>query len=105
MAPIFRRMAAEPRLDLHVTSCFLRGAEAAADQDFATSVKWDVPLLQGYSWTAIPNTGSGQESRRRLARLSRIGFAVISVPPARALPCYAEMVPLLAILQAFLEMR
>jgi hypothetical protein len=32
-------------------------------------------------------------------------IAVISVPPAGALPCYAEMVPLLAILQAFLEMR
>src|SRR6266403_986674 len=62
MAPIFRRMAAEPQLDLHVAYCSLRGAEAAIDPDFATSVKWDVPLLQGYSWTAIPNKGSGQES-------------------------------------------
>jgi len=62
MAPIFRRMAAEPQLDLHVAYCSLRGAEAAVDPDFATSVKWDVPLLQGYSWTAIPNKGSGQES-------------------------------------------
>jgi hypothetical protein len=55
MAPIFRRMAAEPRLDLHVAYYSLRGAQAAVDQDFATSVKWDVPLLQWYSWTAIPN--------------------------------------------------
>jgi len=62
MAPIFRRMAAEPQLDLHVAYCSLRGAEAAIDPDFATSVKWDVPLLQGYSWTAIPNKGSGNES-------------------------------------------
>jgi glycosyltransferase involved in cell wall biosynthesis len=62
MAPIFRRMAAEPQLDLHVAYCSLRGAEAAIDPDFATSVKWDVPLLEGYSWTAIPNKGSGKES-------------------------------------------
>jgi glycosyltransferase involved in cell wall biosynthesis len=62
MAPIFRRMAAEPQLDLHVAYCSLRGAEAAIDPDFATSIKWDVPLLQGYSWTAIPNKGSGKES-------------------------------------------
>jgi glycosyltransferase involved in cell wall biosynthesis len=61
MAPIFRRMAAEPQLDLHVAYCSLRGAEAAVDPDFATSVKWDVPLLQGYSWTEVSNKGSGQD--------------------------------------------
>jgi len=62
MAPIFRCMAAEPQLDLHVAYCSMRGAEAAIDPDFATSIKWDVPLLQGYSWTEIPNKGSGKES-------------------------------------------
>jgi glycosyltransferase involved in cell wall biosynthesis len=62
MAPIFRRMAGEPQIDLHVAYCSLRGAEPAIDLDFATSVKWDVPLLQGYSWTAIPNEGSGEDS-------------------------------------------
>ncbi|HMH79883.1 MAG TPA: glycosyltransferase family 4 protein [Candidatus Acidoferrum sp.] len=62
MAPLFRRMAAEPQLNLQVAYCSLRGAEAAIDPDFATSVKWDVPLLEGYSWRAIPNKGSGKES-------------------------------------------
>jgi glycosyltransferase involved in cell wall biosynthesis len=62
MAPLFRRMAAEPQLILQVAYCSLRGAEAAIDPDFATSVKWDVPLLEGYSWIAIPNKGSGKES-------------------------------------------
>jgi glycosyltransferase involved in cell wall biosynthesis len=62
MAPLFRRMAAEPQFILQVAYCSLRGAEAAIDPDFATSVKWDVPLLEGYSWTAIPNRGSGKES-------------------------------------------
>ena len=78
MAPIFRRMAAEPQLDLHVAYCSLRGAEAAIDPDFATRIKWDVPLLQGYSWTAFPNKGSGKESfwglnNPGLARLIRDG--------------------------------
>ena len=62
MAPIFRLMAQEPQLDLHVAYCSLRGAQAALDPDFQTSVKWDVPLLDGYPWTEIPNKGSGQES-------------------------------------------
>lgn len=62
MAPLFRRLAAEPQLILQVAYCSLRGAEAAIDLDFATSVKWDVPLLEGYSWIAIPNKGSGKES-------------------------------------------
>jgi glycosyltransferase involved in cell wall biosynthesis len=62
MAPLFRRMAAEPQLILQVAYCSLRGAEAAIDPDFAINVKWDVPLLEGYSWIAIPNKGSGKES-------------------------------------------
>jgi glycosyltransferase involved in cell wall biosynthesis len=60
--PIFRRMAARKDLDLHVAYCTLRGAEAAHDPEFGATVKWDVPLLDGYSWVHIPNRGSGAES-------------------------------------------
>lgn len=62
MAPIFRRMAAHPRFDLHVAYCSLRGAEAGHDPEFAATVQWDVPLLEGYSWCHVPNLGSGDES-------------------------------------------
>ncbi|MGB6597910.1 MAG: glycosyltransferase [Candidatus Acidiferrum sp.] len=62
MAPIFRRMAAHPGFDLHVAYCSLRGAEAGHDPEFAATVRWDVPLLEGYSWTQAPNRGSGNES-------------------------------------------
>jgi glycosyltransferase involved in cell wall biosynthesis len=61
-APLFRRMAANPRLDFHVAYCSLRGAEPGQDPDFGTIVKWDVPLLDGYEWTHVPNRGSGGES-------------------------------------------
>jgi glycosyltransferase involved in cell wall biosynthesis len=59
MAPIFRRMSQHPRLDLRVTYCSLKGAESGFDPDFQTNVKWDVPLLDGYDWTEIPNKGDG----------------------------------------------
>ncbi len=62
MAPIFRRMAKHPRLDLQVAYCSLRGAEAGHDPEFDTQVKWDVPLLDGYKWTHVPNKGSGAET-------------------------------------------
>src|SRR5271157_3213850 len=62
MAPIFRRMAAHSGFDLHVAYCSLRGAEAGHDPEFGTSVQWDVPLLEGYSWSHIPNRGDGGDS-------------------------------------------
>jgi glycosyltransferase involved in cell wall biosynthesis len=62
MAPIFRRMAMHPQLDLRVAYCSLRGAEAGVDPEFGQEVKWDVPLLEGYEWIHVPNKGSGQET-------------------------------------------
>jgi glycosyltransferase involved in cell wall biosynthesis len=62
MSPILRRMAQHPQLDLHVAYCSLRGAEAVHDPGFNTMVKWDIPLLSGYAWEEVSNTGSGTES-------------------------------------------
>ena len=62
MTPIFRRMAAHPALDLQVAYCALRGAEAGHDPEFGASIQWDVPVLDGHSWTQVHNRGSGGES-------------------------------------------
>jgi glycosyltransferase involved in cell wall biosynthesis len=62
MAPIFRRMANHPAFDLHVSYCTLRGAEVAHDPEFGTHIQWDVPLLDGYSWSQVSKRGSGAES-------------------------------------------
>jgi len=62
MSPIFRRLAAREDLELHVAYCSLRGAEPAHDPDFAATVQWDVPLLDGYAWSHVPNRGSGANS-------------------------------------------
>lgn len=61
-SPIFRLMAQHPRLDFHVAYCSLRGAEAGHDPEFGRSVKWDIPLLDGYAWTHVENRGTGSES-------------------------------------------
>lgn len=61
-APLFRIMAAHAKLDFQVAYCSLRGAEAGFDPEFGANVQWDVPLLDGYKWTHIPNRGNGSES-------------------------------------------
>jgi glycosyltransferase involved in cell wall biosynthesis len=61
-APLFRRLAARPEIDIHVAYCTLRGAEPARDPEFDTIIQWDVPLLSGYSWSEVANKGSGNQS-------------------------------------------
>src|SRR5438094_5770717 len=61
MAPIFRRMAKDLRLDLRVAYCSLQGAESGFDPGFAATVQWDVPLLDGYDWVELPNQGLGKK--------------------------------------------
>ena len=62
MTPIFRRMAQHPSLDFRVAYCSLRGAEASHDPEFGANIQWDVPVLDGHSWSHVPNRGSGTES-------------------------------------------
>jgi glycosyltransferase involved in cell wall biosynthesis len=61
-APLFRRFAGRPEIDMDVAYCSLRGAEATFDPEFETTVKWDIPLLSGYPWSHVPNKGSNTES-------------------------------------------
>lgn len=54
-SPVFREMALHPRLEIEVAYCSMQGAEGGMDSEFGREVKWDVPLLEGYKWTQIPN--------------------------------------------------
>jgi hypothetical protein len=54
--------AQHPQLDVSVAYCTLQGAEPVHDPDFNTTVQWDIPLVDGYSWQEIPNHGSGADS-------------------------------------------
>jgi glycosyltransferase involved in cell wall biosynthesis len=54
-APLFRALAKDPRLDIQVAYCGMQAAEAHLDRDFGLSVKWDIPLLDGYPWVCLRN--------------------------------------------------
>lgn len=54
-SPNLRLLAKDPRVEIQVVYCSLQGAEAHVDPDFGVEVKWDVPLLEGYPWTAMKN--------------------------------------------------
>jgi len=61
-SPYFRRLAQHPRIELLVAYCSLRGAEPTHDREFGATVKWDVPLLDGYQWVQVANLGPDDES-------------------------------------------
>jgi glycosyltransferase involved in cell wall biosynthesis len=46
-APLLRRLAAEPGIDLHVL--FATDLRARPDPGFDRAIEWDIPLLEGYS--------------------------------------------------------
>lgn len=53
--PIFRLLTKDPRVEIQVAYCSMLGAESHVDPDFGVEVKWDIPLLDGYRWVALPN--------------------------------------------------
>lgn len=52
--PLFRLMEAQG-WDFQVAYCSLEGVEAYDDPDFGQAIAWDIPLLEGYPWTHLPN--------------------------------------------------
>lgn len=54
-APLFRRLAQHPDVELLVAYCSLQGAEPGVDPEFEKEVVWDIPLLGGYSWVQVKN--------------------------------------------------
>ncbi len=53
-APLLRRIAAEPGLDLHVFFGSDLSVRSYRDEGFGADIEWDVPLLDGYSSEFLP---------------------------------------------------
>lgn len=70
-APLYRRLAREPDIDLTVYYCSRQGVEAYDDEGFGVPVQWDVPLLEGYRYQFL----------RNLRRKDRVGGAFSLVNP------------------------
>ncbi|HXB61447.1 MAG TPA: hypothetical protein VNU94_01185, partial [Acidobacteriaceae bacterium] len=53
-APLLRRIAQEPDIDLTVFFGSDYSVRGYKDEDFGVEVKWDVPLLEGYRSEFLP---------------------------------------------------
>ncbi len=54
-APLFRRVAGHEGIDLKVFYGWTGSTEASYDPGFEQEVEWDLPLLEGYDHTFVPN--------------------------------------------------
>ena len=57
-APLFRLLAARERLDLHVFYGWQGALRGALDPGFRQVIQWDIPLLDGYPSSFVPNESS-----------------------------------------------
>lgn len=57
-APLFRRLAAHPAIDLEVFFLSDHSLSGGHDQGFGVEIKWDVPLLDGYRHEFLPCVGA-----------------------------------------------
>jgi glycosyltransferase involved in cell wall biosynthesis len=57
-APWFRGLAAHPDLKIHVYYCHKATPEEQARAGFGVAFDWDVPLLEGYPYTFLPNVAN-----------------------------------------------
>lgn len=60
-SPVLRLLAEHPRLDITAAFCRMRGAKPGLDPEFGTTIQWDIPLLDGFSWLEVPNKGTDSE--------------------------------------------
>ena len=58
-APLFRALAADPRLSVRVFYTWSQTEEGPVlDPDFARTIRWDIPLLEGYEYEFVPNVAN-----------------------------------------------
>ncbi|HEX4311209.1 MAG TPA: glycosyltransferase family 4 protein [Acidobacteriaceae bacterium] len=60
-APMLRRIAQEPDIDLTVFFSSDLSVRGYKDSGFGVAVKWDVPLLDGYKHEFLPRLGDGDK--------------------------------------------
>src|SRR5438105_1947422 len=59
-APLFKRLAQHPQIDLTVLYASLMGAHAYKDPDFGRIIAWDTPLLDGYRYVQLRSYGTAK---------------------------------------------
>src|ERR1700722_7676796 len=57
-APLLKRIAAEPGIDLKVFFCSDISTRPFRDSEFNRQIHWDLPLLDGYEYEFLPALGA-----------------------------------------------
>ena len=73
-APLYQELAKADGIDLEVLYCDMMGVEEVKDKQLATFT-WDVPLLDGYRYRKLKNSGTGGSR----GFLSRINFSLFKI--------------------------
>lgn len=73
-APLLRRIAQEPDIDLTVLFGSSFSVSGYQDQGFGVDVKWDVPLLDGYRYEFLP----AARDRSEVSILSPLNYGILS---------------------------
>ncbi len=74
-APLLRRIAAEPDIDLTVFFGTDFSARPFVAADFGQTIQWDVPLLEGYKHVVLPAVGPREEKDLGFWKPLNHGFA------------------------------
>jgi glycosyltransferase involved in cell wall biosynthesis len=67
-APLYRELTQRPEVDLTVYVYSDTSARAFYTREFATRVRWDTPLLQGFRWRVLPSARGAAIPSRFLTR-------------------------------------
>ncbi|MGA2049360.1 MAG: glycosyltransferase family 4 protein [Terracidiphilus sp.] len=62
-APLLKRIAQEPDIDLKVFFSSDHSVRGSVDKGFGVQVKWDTPLLDGYNYEFLPALRDAMEGR------------------------------------------
>jgi glycosyltransferase involved in cell wall biosynthesis len=73
-APLLRRIAQEPDIDLTVFFASDFSVQQYVDKGFGVDVKWDVPLLDGYRHEFLPSLWD----RRRTGPTAQLNYGIFS---------------------------
>lgn len=74
-APMYRRLDAEPSIDLTVYFQSRAGVDTYRDEGFGQEIRWDVPLLEGYEARFLPNL---RGARRRGGFWRQVNPGIVS---------------------------
>jgi hypothetical protein len=74
-APLLKRIAEEPDIDLKVFFSSDLSARGYLDKGFGVRVEWDTPLLDGYNYEFLPHV-KGAQYKKTIGSLGPFNYGI-----------------------------